>query len=218
MAGRELPAILAKSARSTERRLSSATSRCHRICAHFDRHPQAERMDVGEAEIVNEWRVVNVCVEVNDVQRVFVFVRLDDGVGDGMVATEHSRSSQPLTWPQARSSDSATGATAAWSSASSWITSRPTCRPTSRSTSSWTTTRPTRRRRSATGLPGVRAGMFTSPRRLPRGSTKSFEFQVGSKTDESPPKQVVREALCNLSHRPVESSLFSVSVECGPDL
>ena len=41
MAGRELPAILAKSARSTERRLSSATSRCHRICAHFDRHQQA---------------------------------------------------------------------------------------------------------------------------------------------------------------------------------
>ena len=48
--------------------------------------------------------------------------------------------------------DSATGATAA-RSGSSWITSRPTFRPTSTSTSSWTTTRPTRRR-SATGSPG----------------------------------------------------------------
>ena len=43
----------------------------------------------------------------------------------------------PSTSPPGRSSDSATGATAARSSGSSWITSRPTFRPTSTSTSSW---------------------------------------------------------------------------------
>ena len=91
-------------------------------------------------------------------------------------AMARPRCSPPSTSPPGRSSDSATGATAARSSGSSWITSRPTFRPTSTSTSSWTTTRPTRRRRSATGSPGVRAGMSISRRPLPHGSNQVERF------------------------------------------
>ena len=93
--------------------------------------------------------------------------RSSDALMTTSLAMARLRCSPPSTSPPGRSSDSATGATAARSSGSSWITSRPTFRPTSRSTSSWTTTRPTRRRRSATGSPGVRAGMSISRRPLP---------------------------------------------------
>ena len=86
------------------------------------------------------------------------------------------RFSPRLTSPQARSSDSASGATAARSFASSWTAPRPTFRPTtSRSTSSCTTTRPTRRRRSDWFARRPRWHVhFTQ--RPHRGSTKSSAF------------------------------------------
>ena len=51
----------------------------------------AERVGVGEAEIVDERRIVDVGIEVDDVQRLLVLVSLDDRVGDGVVTAEHHR-------------------------------------------------------------------------------------------------------------------------------
>ena len=51
----------------------------------------AERVDVGEAQIVDERRVVDMGVEVDDVQRRLVLVASHDRVGDRVVAAEHHR-------------------------------------------------------------------------------------------------------------------------------
>ena len=54
-----------------------------------------KRMDVGEAQIVDERRIVDVGVEVDDVQRLLVLVRLYDRVGDRVIAAERHRHRPP---------------------------------------------------------------------------------------------------------------------------
>ena len=55
----------------------------------------AERVGVGEAQVVDERRVVDVGIEVDDVQRFLVLVPPDDRVGDGVVAAEDHRQRPP---------------------------------------------------------------------------------------------------------------------------
>ena len=55
----------------------------------------AERVDVGEAEIVDERRIVDMGVEVDDVQRRLVLVSPHDRIGHRMVAAEHDRQRPP---------------------------------------------------------------------------------------------------------------------------
>ena len=91
-------------------------------------------------------------------------------------AMARPRCSPPSTSPPGRSSDSATGATAARSSGSSWITSRPTVPPDldihivmdNYSTHKTKTIRD--------WFAGVRAGMSISRRPLPHGSTQVERF------------------------------------------
>ena len=59
-----------------------------------------ERLAVGEAEIVDEGRIVGVGVKVDDVQRRLVLVTLHDRVGDGVVAAEHDRQDPPWRGPR----------------------------------------------------------------------------------------------------------------------
>jgi hypothetical protein len=62
------------------------------LCDAFDvRHltDMTDRMHVGIDKAMLERRVVNVRVEVHNME--WTFERADDGVGDGMVTTEHDR-------------------------------------------------------------------------------------------------------------------------------
>ena len=49
----------------------------------------AERVGVGKAQIVDEGRVVDVGVEVDDVQRRLVLEPLHDRIGDRVIAAKH---------------------------------------------------------------------------------------------------------------------------------
>ena len=55
----------------------------------------AERVAVGETEIVDEGRIVDVGVEVDDVQRLLILEPPHDRVGDRVVAAEHHRQRPP---------------------------------------------------------------------------------------------------------------------------
>ena len=55
----------------------------------------AESVAVGEAEVVDEGRIVDVGVEVDDVQRLLVLVSPHDRIGDRVVAAEHHRYRPP---------------------------------------------------------------------------------------------------------------------------